>query len=81
MPSSWGFQLDGEKITPPQVSRQFSGAVAGEEKKTSARGVFHTHILNFVICFALLYLFLPASFYQKPKKIRILDSCFLLICF
>jgi hypothetical protein len=29
-------------------------------------------------CFALLYLFLLASFYQKPKKIRILDNCFYL---
>jgi hypothetical protein len=68
--------LDGEKITPPQASRTFSGAVAGEEKKTSARVVFRTDILYFVLSFALLYLFLLASFYQKPKKIKILGSCY-----
>jgi hypothetical protein len=27
----------------------FSGAVAGEEWKTSARGVFRTHILYFIL--------------------------------
>jgi hypothetical protein len=52
-------------------SSTFSGAVAGKEVKTSARGVLHTHILYFVICFALLYLFLPALFYIKnPKKLE-----------
>jgi hypothetical protein len=35
------------------------------------------------LLFILLYftLFLLASFYQKPKKIRILDSCFYLLAF
>jgi hypothetical protein len=48
-------------------------------KKTSARGVSHTHpLLCFNFCFTL---FLLASFYQKPKKIRILDSCFYLSAF
>jgi hypothetical protein len=36
---------------------------------------------TFFYYFALLYLFLPALFYQKPKKIRILDSCFYLLAF
>jgi hypothetical protein len=54
--------------------KPFSGAIAGEEKEDLCKGSFsHTH-LYFVICFALLYLFLLASFYQKPKKIRILGS-------
>jgi hypothetical protein len=45
---------------------KFSGAVAGEEKKTSARGVSHTHPL---LCFKFFFtLFLLASFYQKPQK-------------
>jgi hypothetical protein len=29
-------------------------------------------------CFALLYLFYLHCFYQKPKKIRILGSCYFL---
>jgi hypothetical protein len=34
-------------------------------------GSFRTHILYFVICFPLLYLFLPASFYIKnPEKLE-----------
>jgi hypothetical protein len=60
-------------LTAPhhQRDQQFSGAVAGEEEKTSARGVLRTHILYFVICFALLYLFyLHCFLYQKPKKLE-----------
>jgi hypothetical protein len=48
-PTGWSFTT--------QQATAFSGAVAGEEWKTSASGVFRTHILYFVICFALLYLF------------------------
>jgi hypothetical protein len=44
----------------------FSGAVAGEEWKTSARGVFYTHILYFVI--VLLYLFYLHYFLSKTQK-------------
>jgi hypothetical protein len=42
----------------PQVAAIFSGAVAGEEEKTSARGVLRTHILYFIyfILLALLYI-------------------------
>jgi hypothetical protein len=39
------------------------------------QGEFHTHILYFVLSFAFT-LFLLASFYQKPKKISILCSCY-----
>jgi hypothetical protein len=50
----------------------FFGTATGEEWKTSARGVFCTHILYFVIvlfCFTLFIL--PASFYiKKPKKLE-----------
>jgi hypothetical protein len=59
------------------ASSYFSGAVVGEEVEDFCEGSFCTHILYFVICFALLYLILPALFYQKPKKIRILGSCYL----
>jgi hypothetical protein len=48
----------------------FSGADAGKEWKTSARGVFRTHILYFVLLFCFT-LFLLASFYIKnPKKLE-----------
>jgi hypothetical protein len=48
----------------------FSGAVAGEEWKTSARGVFaHTSFTLLLFCFTLFIL--PASFYIKnPKKLE-----------
>jgi hypothetical protein len=59
----------------------FLAPLPGRKKKTSARGVFRTHIIYFVLSFALLYFILLASFYQKPKKIRILGSCFYLPAF
>jgi hypothetical protein len=71
-PTAWLFTTHQAK---------FSGAVAGEEVEDFCEGSFRTHILYFVICFALLYFILLASFYQKPKKIRILDSCFYLSTF
>jgi hypothetical protein len=47
---------------------KFSGAVAGEEWKTSARGVFlHAHPL-LCYCFALLYLFYLHHFISKTQK-------------
>jgi hypothetical protein len=65
-PSSWGSQRAGHS---PRNKQQFLGAVAGEEWKTSAREVFRTHILYFVLSFALLIL--PASFFIKnPKKLE-----------
>jgi hypothetical protein len=64
-------------ITAPSTS--FSGAVAGEEEDF-CEGSFRTHIHYFVLSFAFT-LFLLASFYQKPKKIRILCSCFYLSAF
>jgi hypothetical protein len=49
------------------------------KKKTSARGVLHTHpLLCFKFCFTM---FLLASFYQKHKKINFLYSCFYLLAF
>jgi hypothetical protein len=58
---------------------KFSGVVAGEERKL-LQEEFRTHILYFVLSFAFT-LFLLASFYQKHKKISILDSCFYLSAF
>jgi hypothetical protein len=55
--------------------KDFSGAIAGEEEEDFCEGSFRTHTLYFVLSFAFT-LFLLASFYQKPKKIRILGSCY-----
>jgi hypothetical protein len=50
------------------ASSFFSGAIAGEEWKTSARGVFRTHILYFVLSFALLYFYLQRFISKIQKK-------------
>jgi hypothetical protein len=47
---------------------KFSGAVAREEWKASARGVFARTSFTLFYCFALLYLFTCIVLYQKPKK-------------
>jgi hypothetical protein len=47
---------------------KFSGAIAGKEWKTSARGVFRTHILYFVLSFALLYFYLYRFISKTQKK-------------
>jgi hypothetical protein len=49
------------------LATKFSGAVAGEEEDF-CKGSFHTHILYFVYCFALLYFYLH-HFIKNPKKI------------
>jgi hypothetical protein len=55
-------------------AKNFLAPLPGRKKKTSARGVSHTHpLLCFKFCFTL---FLLASFYQKPKKNSILYSCY-----
>jgi hypothetical protein len=59
----------------------FLAPLLGKKWKTSARGVFRTHILYFVSSFALLYFYLHHFLYQKSKKIRILGSCFYLFTF
>jgi hypothetical protein len=51
-----------------QASSKFSGAVAGEEVEDFREGSFRTHILYFVLSFALLYLFYLNHFIKNPKK-------------
>jgi hypothetical protein len=51
-------------ITVPSTS--FSGIVAGEEEDF-CKGSFHTHILYFVLSFALLYFYLH-RFIKNPKN-------------
>jgi hypothetical protein len=67
IPSSWGSQLDGDLHHQHHAaSRLFLAPLPGK-KKTSARGVSHSHpLLCFKFCFTL---FLLASFYQKHKKL------------
>jgi hypothetical protein len=66
IPSSWGFQLDGDLHHQNHAaSRLFSGAVA-REKEDFCKGCFaHTSFTFFKFCFTL---FLLASFYQKIQK-------------
>jgi hypothetical protein len=58
------------------ASSLFSGAIAGEEWKTSVRGVFaRTSFTLLLFCFTLFIL--PASFYIKnPKKLESLVAVF-----
>jgi hypothetical protein len=81
IPSSWGSQLGGHLHQHRTVIKLFSGAVAGEKKKTSARGVSHAHLLLCLLFFFTL--FLLASFYQKYKKISfllvVIFTCFFLV--
>jgi hypothetical protein len=59
---------------------KFLGAVAGEERRL-LQGEFRTHILYFVLSFALLYFYLH-RFIKNPKKLvsLIVDfTCMLLV--
>jgi hypothetical protein len=76
-----------EEQAPTSTRHQlFSGAVAGERKKTSTRGVSHAHPL-LCFCFALLY-FCLHLFIKNTKKIvpsivvifvGLLLSCFIML--
>jgi hypothetical protein len=55
-------------LAPSPSSSYFSGAVAGEEEKTSARGVLRTHILYFVIVLLYFIYFYLHCFISKTQK-------------
>jgi hypothetical protein len=77
IPSSWGSQLDGEKpSTPCRIKTLFWRRCRG--KRRLLQGEFRTHILYFVLSFALLYFYLH-RFYKKYKKISFLYSCYFII--
>jgi hypothetical protein len=59
-PTGWSFTT--------QQATAFSGTAAGEEWKTSARGVFHTHILYFVIVLLYFIYFTCIILYQKTQE-------------
>jgi hypothetical protein len=75
-PTGWSFTTHKDVWSPTSTRRisLFSSAVAGEEWKTSARGVSaRTSFTLLLFCFTLFIL--PALFYIKnPKKLRILGS-------
>jgi hypothetical protein len=65
----------------PSNANKFSGAVVGEEEDF-CKGSFRTHILYFVLSFALLYFYLH-RFIKNPKKIEsfvVVFTCMLLVC-
>jgi hypothetical protein len=67
IPSSWGFQLDGEiTSTPCRIKLIFWRRCRG--KRRLLQGEFRTHILYFVLVLLLLY-FCLHRFYQKHTKI------------
>jgi hypothetical protein len=65
--SSWGSQLDGEKpSTPCRIKTLFWRRCRG--KRRLLQGEFRTHILYFVLSFALLYFYLH-RFIKNTKKL------------
>jgi hypothetical protein len=67
IPSSWGSQLDSDiTSTPCHIKLIFWRRCQG--KRRLLQGEFRTHILYFILSFALLYFYLH-HFYQKHKKL------------
>jgi hypothetical protein len=67
IPSSWGSQLDGEKLsTPCRIKTLFWRHCRG--KRRLLQGEFRMHILYFVLSFALLYFYLH-HFIKNTKKL------------
>jgi hypothetical protein len=67
IPSSWGSQLDGEiTSTPCRIKDFFWHRCRG--KRRLLQGEFRTHILYFVLSFALLYFYL-LCFIKNTKKL------------
>jgi hypothetical protein len=70
IPSSWGSELGG---CLPASSIIFWRRCRG--KRRLLQGEFRTHILYFVLCFALLYFYLH-RFIKNSQKISSLYSCY-----
>jgi hypothetical protein len=77
-PSSWGSQRAGYL---PGIKHIFWRRCRGGKRRLLRGEFFARTSFTLFYCFALLYFILLASFYQKPKKIRILGSCFYLSAF
>jgi hypothetical protein len=80
-PSAWGSQLPGYNHHQLHASHHvfFWRRCRGGKRRPLQGEFFARTSFTLFYCFALLYLFLLASFYQKPKKIRILGSCYFFI--
>jgi hypothetical protein len=77
IPSSWGSQLDGEKSsTPCRIKTFFWRRCRGERRLL--QGEFRTHILYFVLSFALLYFFLHHFIKNKKKLVSFIVVTLLL---
>jgi hypothetical protein len=80
IPFSWGSQLDGDlHYQPCRIKTLFWRRCRG--KRRLLQGEFHTHILYFVLSFALLYFYL-LHFIKNTKKISFLlvvFTCSLLV--
>jgi hypothetical protein len=65
---SWGFPTGRSFLLHQLGPIKFSGAVAREEEDF-CEGTFRTHILYFVLSFALLYFYLH-RFIKNPKNLE-----------
>jgi hypothetical protein len=78
--SSWGSQLDSEKpSTPRRIKTFFWRRCRG--KRRLVQGEFCTHIIYFVLSFALLYFYLHC-FIKNTKKLVsfiVVSTCPLLV--
>jgi hypothetical protein len=77
-PTGWAFTTHKEtfgaiNLTP---AAYFLAPLTGKRVEDFCKGSFHTHILYFVIILLYFIYFTYIVLYQKPKKIRILGSCF-----
>jgi hypothetical protein len=86
IPSSWGSQLDGEKPSTPCRIKTFFGRRCRGIRRL-LQGEFRTHILCFVLSFALLYFYF-LHFIKNTKKlvpfivvifVGLLLSCFIML--
>jgi hypothetical protein len=67
IPSSWGSQLDGALHHQHRVASSSFLAPLSGGKRRLLQGEFRTHILYFVLNFALLYFYLH-RFIKNTKK-------------
>jgi hypothetical protein len=67
IPSSWGSQLDGEKLSTPRCIKIFFWRRCWGKRRL-LQGEFRTHILYFVLVLLLLYFYLH-QFIKNTQKI------------
>jgi hypothetical protein len=70
-PTGWSFTT--------QQATSFLALLPGRRVEDLCKGSLRTHILYFVIVLLYFIYFTCIILYQKPKKIRILDSAFIFL--